>query len=105
MAWISPTKVCNRVTKSTEQDQTARMCRLILFFFLQKINASSRTAELKGLKGNFSNFTSLLSVKSYVAWWLNAGHVTWGTPAQALLITPSIFWGLPSANAVLRAPV
>ena len=40
-----------RVAENEGQDQTARMCRLILFYALRKINICSRTA-LYGLRAH-----------------------------------------------------
>ena len=38
------TKVNDRTAESVEQDQTARMCRLILLYALRKMNSCSLTA-------------------------------------------------------------
>ena len=49
---LSFTESIDRISESAEQDQTARMCRLILLYSLRKMNIWSRTVRDK-LKGNF----------------------------------------------------
>ena len=38
LGWLSLRKINNRVAESAEQDQHARMCRLILLYTLRKVN-------------------------------------------------------------------
>ena len=44
--WVLWTEINNRAAESAVQDQTARMCRLILPYTLRKINSYSCTATL-----------------------------------------------------------